>query len=263
MTTSARECLAVLRRDHDRFFELVVGLTPDELSQRSYCNEWSVADVLSHLGSGAEIFTQWALAGLHEREPVAHDEMEEIWARWNALTPVEKAEKAALSSDDFLDRLEALDDETLESLVFTLPGGHTMPAPTMLSMRLVETALHGWDVEVTFELSARVRPEAVDLIVDTLATSAPRWAASEGWGGPKRIQIDTSEPERHFLASLEDGLSWDASAAGEAPAAARLAAEAEAVVRLVYGRLDEAHTPSGIEVSGIDLDELRKLFPGR
>jgi hypothetical protein len=36
---------------------------------------------------------------------------------------------------------------------------------------------------------------------------------------------------------------------------------AEAFIRLVYGRLDSAHTPP-VETASTDLDELRRLFPG-
>jgi hypothetical protein len=36
---------------------------------------------------------------------------------------------------------------------------------------------------------------------------------------------------------------------------------AEAFVRLVYGRLGPHHTPP-VEADGVDLDELRQLFPG-
>jgi len=36
---------------------------------------------------------------------------------------------------------------------------------------------------------------------------------------------------------------------------------AEALVRLVYGRLDPAHTPA-LEARGVDVDELRRIFPG-
>ncbi len=38
---------------------------------------------------------------------------------------------------------------------------------------------------------------------------------------------------------------------------------AEAVVRLVAGRLKPKHTPEGVEVTGnVSLDDLRKVFPG-
>ena len=37
---------------------------------------------------------------------------------------------------------------------------------------------------------------------------------------------------------------------------------AAAFVRLVYGRLDADHTPASAVTEGIDLDDLRKAFPG-
>jgi hypothetical protein len=33
-------------------------------------------------------------------------------------------------------------------------------------------------------------------------------------------------------------------------------------VRLVYGRLDAEHTPAAVETDGVDLDQLRAVFPG-
>ena len=35
----------------------------------------------------------------------------------------------------------------------------------------------------------------------------------------------------------------------------------EAFVRLIYGRMDEAHTPP-VGSTGVELDELRQIFPG-
>jgi hypothetical protein len=35
-----------------------------------------------------------------------------------------------------------------------------------------------------------------------------------------------------------------------------------AFVRLVYGRLDPDHTPASVVAEGVDLDDLRKAFPG-
>jgi hypothetical protein len=36
----------------------------------------------------------------------------------------------------------------------------------------------------------------------------------------------------------------------------------EALLRLVYGRLDTGHTPAEVSANGIDLDRLRAVFPG-
>ena len=45
------------------------------------------------------------------------------------------------------------------------------------------------------------------------------------------------------------------------PGLSELSLPAEAFIRLIYGRLDPAHTPR-VEAAGVDLDELRLIFPG-
>ena len=42
-----------LRASHDRLTRIAVSLDSDDLRKRSYAKEWTIADVLSHLGSGA------------------------------------------------------------------------------------------------------------------------------------------------------------------------------------------------------------------
>ena len=49
------ELLAAVHRSHDRLAAALADLSADRLSAPSY-HDWSIAQVLSHLGSGAEIF---------------------------------------------------------------------------------------------------------------------------------------------------------------------------------------------------------------
>ena len=70
--------------------------------------------------------------------------------------------------------------------------------------------------------------------------------------------MTTTDPDRQFV--LETGEAVTLMPADDAEGLPELRLPAEALVRLVYGRLDPAHTPAG--VSGADLDELRQLFPG-
>ena len=44
-----------LRASHERLAALVEPLTPDQVTAQAYPIEWSIAQVMSHLGSGAEI----------------------------------------------------------------------------------------------------------------------------------------------------------------------------------------------------------------
>ena len=56
--------LSSLRQSQQRLAALVTPMTPAEVESASYANEWSIAQVLSHLGSGAEIFSMFLDAGV-------------------------------------------------------------------------------------------------------------------------------------------------------------------------------------------------------
>ena len=47
--------VAALRSSHDRLRALLEPLGPDDLRRPAYPTEWSIAQVASHLGSGARI----------------------------------------------------------------------------------------------------------------------------------------------------------------------------------------------------------------
>ena len=64
MEPDARTVIASVRNSHERLVSLVKPLTPQELRRRSYASEWSIAQVLSHLGSQAEIFETFLAAAL-------------------------------------------------------------------------------------------------------------------------------------------------------------------------------------------------------
>jgi hypothetical protein len=73
--------------------------------------------------------------------------------------------------------------------------------------------------------------------------------------------VSASGPQRDFTLESGETVSLVPSEAGEDTELPELRLPAEALVRLVYGRLDPAHTPP-VETRGVDLDELRRLFPG-
>lgn len=60
-TTAA--LLVALHASHDRLVATVGSLSDEDLTAQSYDDDWSIAQVLSHLGSGAEIFSGYVGAG--------------------------------------------------------------------------------------------------------------------------------------------------------------------------------------------------------
>lgn len=91
MSSLADRTIAALRSTHDEMAALVPGLSDDQLTHRSGAAEWTVAQVLSHLGSGAEITRASLRAAVGDASASDEDFNQGVWDRWNALGPVEQA----------------------------------------------------------------------------------------------------------------------------------------------------------------------------
>jgi uncharacterized protein (TIGR03083 family) len=257
------ELLAVLWASHHRLDDATRPLTDDEIAGPSYCTDWSTAQVLSHVGSGAQIFGLLLDAGLAGAETPGREEFSRIWDVWNAMSPTEQARNSLIADSAFLQRVDAVPGAQLDSLQMTLFGSPA-DANRLLGMRISEHAIHTWDVIVIRDPSAEVAPDAVASMIDRLDQVAGRSGKPEH--GPLELDITTTDPDRTFRLSVSDAVTLTpagtASAAATGPATAKVLMPAAALVRLVYGRLDPEHTPAAIEVDGVGLDTLRDVFPG-
>jgi uncharacterized protein (TIGR03083 family) len=265
--TDAARWVDVLAGSHDRICDLVSELDADGLRRPSYCPDWTIAQVLSHLGSGAEIFKRMLDAGVAGEPAPDREIMQPIWDRWNALRPEEQAEEFLSTDGQLVETLENLGNR-LDELTFTFFGSMQLDAVGMLGMRLSEHAVHTWDVAAGLDPSATVDPEAVSLLVDRLPSMAARVGRSEGAPGGLSVTVVTSGPERRFNLTVDDGVHLavlDDAAADDAAGSSTetvLRLPAEAFLRLVYGRLDEAHAPPLDSESAQVVEVLRPLFTG-
>jgi uncharacterized protein (TIGR03083 family) len=244
--------IQVIGASAQRLADQVEQLTPEQLREQAYPSEWTVAEVLSHLGSGGTIMR------LRLDGEVA--DMQAIWDEWNAKDPEAQAEDSLLADDLLQERLYALTAEDQDNMRFAM-GPAELDLLTFLALRLNEHSLHTWDVVVTF--TATLPEDEAALIVDTLPLIV-RWAGKPT-GVERDLSIRTVSPDRTFALALRaDGVSLSAEDAVDAVDAVDnpdLVLPAEALSRLVYGRLDPDHTPHGIVGVG-HLDELRQAFPG-
>jgi uncharacterized protein (TIGR03083 family) len=256
METRPTAWIEALRGSHDNLRGLVEPLGGDQLLRQSYASEWSIAQVLSHLGSQAEIFNLFVDAGLSGEDPPGPDAFPPIWDAWNARSPQEQAHDALRADAALVERFESLDPEQREQLHLQL-FGMELDTAGLARMRLGEHAVHTWDIAVSLDPAATVAPGAVALLVDTLGQIVTR--SGKPTSPPRQVQVSTTEPERHFTLELAQPVTLAVSAAAGGPPELRL--PAEALVRLVYGRLDPAHTPP-VVTRDIELDELRQVFPG-
>jgi uncharacterized protein (TIGR03083 family) len=252
---SAEGRLAALRSSVTRLHVLAGDLDDDELAMQAYPTEWTVADVLSHLGSGAIILGQRlddALAG----RSTPPDFAPSVWDTWNAKIPRAQADDALASDRALLEHLESLTPAEWVSLQVPF-GPFEFGFGQFVGTRLNEHAMHTWDVEVVFEPAASVPEVVAEEVIDNLDLVARFTAQPTGATG--LTTVHTTAPERGFEIRL--GAEAVEMSAAQSLESVDLDMASEAFARLVYGRLDPAHTPP---VSGdlAMLDELRHVFPG-
>jgi len=246
--------VSAVRASHDRLSSIVAGLDAEGLRTRSYAKEWTIADVLSHLGSGAEIFSLMIEAGRTGAEPPTMDAFQPIWADWDARTPEQQAAACTAANEALVERVESLSDAEREAFTVVMFGRMAMDLAGVLGLRLSEHAVHTWDVAVALDPAARIAPDAVGLI----AVRMPMMAGFMGkkQENPTTVEVTTTDPAMTFTLDT-GGVTLTPGSTG---AAASLALPTEAFVRLVYGRLD--NDAEVTVADGITVPELRTVFPG-
>ena len=248
-------------RIHEDLATFVRGLDGTGLRAQSGCSEWDVAQVLGHLGSGAEIGLTTLDAAAAGEAP-SMDAAQPVWDRWNTLDPEGKAQNFTEWSGRLTDRYNAYNATEREEMRVKLPF---LPEPvdlgTVLGLRLSELVHHDWDVRVAFDPQATLPAAGVAFVADDLAKWINFFGKPDALDGAKAtIAVRTTDPTREFGVEIADGIS-----VGTTPAApsATLTLPLEAWLRLVAGRLAPAHTPDSVSVTGdVELDQLRRVFPG-
>lgn len=265
MTAGATELVAfdrtfvALSRSVERLAATLTSLSPEQIRGPSYADDWTIAQVASHLGSAAEIFRSVIEAGVQREAPPERAHFEEVWDRWNAKSPDDQVADALRSDEALLAFLDSIPDHLQlrwRQHVFGAERGLN----DIVRLRLSEHALHSWDIWVMFEPDATLAVDAVPIVLDGVAAVVARTAKPS----PEdvRVAVSTTGPERRYLLGISaDGasLTGDGDHGGTN---AVLTLPAESFVRLVYGRLDPDHTPASVRAHGVELDTLRRVFPG-
>ncbi len=260
MSPDPRAWIAALRASHDRLAGLTAAMTDAELAQQSYASEWTVAQVLSHLGSGAQISRRWLAGALDGSQAPDPASFPEIWAAWDAKTAGQKAQDCLAENQAHISRLESLTDAELASIRLQL-FGMDLDAAGLVGLRLAEHAVHTWDVAVALDPAATVTGGAVTLLVPGIPQFVG-WMAKPA-GEEFSLRLRAADAGVDWLLEVGDTVTmsnWPAEGAGKP--AGEIVLPAEALLRLVYGRLDRGHTPPMRITGDADLDRVRAVFPG-
>jgi uncharacterized protein (TIGR03083 family) len=259
MPAPARAPIAALRSSHDRLARIAAGLGGESAGTMSYCTEWTIAQVYSHLGSGAEIALDALRAAVEHRDPMSRDDYPKIWEAWNNRPPMEQVTEAVRADTALVEAYEGYGDEELAAARVLLFGMLDLDGHGLARFRLPELAIHTWDVAVTVDPAARVLPDAVEQILDDLPGRMSWLGKPQGrsWS----ITVETTGPARTFTLTSGEAVTL-VPGGGEADDGV-LRLPAEAFLRLTYGRLDDANLDStDAGDSQVTLDELRATFPG-
>ncbi|MEU8299943.1 maleylpyruvate isomerase family mycothiol-dependent enzyme [Micromonospora sp. NPDC048909] len=262
MSSIADQTIAALRSGHEALAALVRKLGPDDLLRPSAASDWQVSQVLSHLGSGAEINLA-ALRAAQAGDPApARDFNTGVWARWDAMPPEEHAAGFLEANERLVEAYEALDQSARADLRIDLGF---LPEPVDVAtagrMRLSEFALHRWDVEVGFDPAATVAADAVPLLLDQVGAMLAWTGRPDVLAGRQAVlAVRLRDPQRSY--GLRLGERLELTEVPQQPDG-ELSAPAEAWLRLTVGRLGPQYTPDSVRVTGaVSLDELRGVFPG-
>jgi uncharacterized protein (TIGR03083 family) len=263
MTDRTDRTITALRSGHDALAAQVRSFTTDDLARRSGSTEWDISQVLSHLGSGSEIFLAMLDGAVNDTGGPDQEFNKSVWARWDAMSRAERADGFLTANETLVRRFESLDPRTREDLRIALSF---LPEPADLAtfggMRISEFAHHTWDVKVAFEPAATLAPEATELMIDNSQGRLGFFFRPEQLDGRKAtVAVHLSSPQRSFGLDLGETLTVvDVPAAPDVV----LTAPAEWWLRLVYGRHAPEHTPATVELTGdaLTLDDLRNVFPG-
>jgi uncharacterized protein (TIGR03083 family) len=262
MSDPSRLDVNVLRASHDRLAAMVGGLGDEAVRGPSYCREWSVAQVCSHLGSGAELGRSWLEAAVAHTDPPAIETFQPVWDKWNAYPPEEQAAQCLVADEAHVAAFEALDDRQLADAQVKLFGVIDLDGFGLARFRLGEHAMHSWDIAVELDDRARVAADTVPILLESVATVI-------GFAGKPQSEWDlivrTTDPDRTLRLGSHGSMTLTAldGDVDVADADGELRLPAEALLRLIYGRLDEAHA-EGVEVRSerVSIDDLRATFPG-
>ena len=256
--------IALLRADHDDLAGLVASLTEDQLTGGSGADEWSVAQVLSHLGSGAEITGAALAAAVTGTDTRGEGFNQGVWDRWNALAPAAQASGSVESNERLVAALEALTPEQRTEVRVALGF---LPEPvglaTFLGTRLNEFVQHSWDVRVAVDPDAGLSTTGAALLAEHLSGDLGFFLGfigkADALASPATVQVDGTP----YAIVVADGVRLVSRSADEGSATATFAGPLEAAMRLLTGRLGPARTPAGTTVTGnVTLDDLRRVFPG-
>jgi uncharacterized protein (TIGR03086 family) len=170
---------------------VAAGVGPDRFAEPSGCGDWDLRTLVNH----------WVLYGAHglEHRALRKPLPDELTARDFTTDPDWAAAFATQ-----LDRAVAAWAEPAAWEGEIDLGFASQAAPEVLSLLLLELALHGWDVAHATGQDFKVSAATGHLVLDVVTANAETYRQYEGFADPVQLPADASEFSRAVALSGRD-----------------------------------------------------------
>jgi uncharacterized protein (TIGR03086 family) len=142
--------------------ELLLGITDDDLSGPTPCDDWTLGDLLDHISHVVHAFTQ---AARKVTDPSTADRPgrpsgASLPAYWRSRLPVLLEDLAVAWRDP------AAWTGTAQA------AGLTMPAAAMGTVAMTELIMHSWDLARSTDQEYAADPRILDVVIEMLSQGA-------------------------------------------------------------------------------------------
>ena len=269
MTTTSNG-IDLLEREAAELLDFLQELPAAAWQTPSACAGWTVADVIGHLTS-VDLSNRLVrgLGGDYsapEGSPPTERHDEDAFAKsiyQRAIDASQRLGDGLLA--DFTERINEtvtlfrqVGDDQWDNLVYWPPG--PMPVRTLLTQRIAELTMHGWDIRSRLEDDYHLSDGSVTALLDTVDRAARRAFRPDPMleGRSTRYRFRVTHPTRRTLdLILSDDVAQmaeDETVAATEPADVTFQCDGETCVLVMYGRLtpDDAVGAGRLSVAGGD-----------
>ncbi|HLZ28196.1 MAG TPA: maleylpyruvate isomerase family mycothiol-dependent enzyme [Chloroflexota bacterium] len=154
------------RGEFERLNRYLEALDAAGWVEQSYCTDWLVYQVVSHIGSGSRIGRMRLESWVNGAPPATREVMQGVWGLFDSLRPEQMLSAFAEAAAEYLAAEAGTPDDAGLQEVDGFAGKRPMHAYQL--GRVWELACHSWDVHVARNPRARFHPDAVAVLAPRL-----------------------------------------------------------------------------------------------
>ena len=252
MTTTSQS-IDLLEHEASLLLDFLRTLHTESWQTASACEGWTIADVIGHLTSVD--LSNRLLRGLEgdysapDGSPAPDQHDEDVFARSIYRRAIDASQRLGdglledftLRANETVALFRQVQPDQWDNLVYWPPG--PMSARTLLTQRIAELTMHGWDIRSRLEDDYHLSDGSVIALLDTVDRAARRAFRPDSLlaGRPLRYRFQITHPERRTLdLVLSDDVAQITDDRCDGPsesADVMFECDGETCVLVMYGRL--------------------------